>query len=100
MLRLRDGVWAEGKGLRIWPPADVIGVAVPGTVPSVAPLIQLGEFRFHAPLRYKPGEPIRVSVIQLKGLEIDVPPRPHFDHHPEREGAGGECWRDGWAAAV
>ena len=90
-VELRDGVWAEGKGLRIWPPADVIGVAVPGTVPSVAPLIRLGEFRFHTPLRYKPGEAIRISVIQLKGLEIDVPPRPHFDHSPAEKLATGNA---------
>ena len=30
-LSLRGGLWAEGKGLRIWPPAQVAGVAVPGS---------------------------------------------------------------------
>ncbi len=29
-ITLRNGLWAEGKGLRIWPPAEVAGVAVPG----------------------------------------------------------------------
>jgi hypothetical protein len=30
------GVWAEGKGLRIWPPAQVEGVVVPGVSVSCA----------------------------------------------------------------
>jgi hypothetical protein len=78
---LVDGLWAEGKGLRIWPPANVAGVSIPGSngMPGqVRPLIQLDEFRFHAPLRYKPGEPVRISVVELKGLKVDVPPKPHF----------------------
>lgn len=81
-LTLRDGLWAEGKGLRIWPPAEAGGVNLPGTASDgpVAPLIRLAEFRFHAPLDYKPGQAIRISVVQLKGLEIDVPPRSHFEH--------------------
>ena len=79
---LIDGLWAEGKGLRIWPPVDVAGVAVPGPNGAVEtkPLIRLDEFRFHAPLRYKPGEPIRIAVVELIGLDIDVPPKPHFTH--------------------
>jgi hypothetical protein len=84
-LTLRDGLWAEGKGLRIWPPADVIGVAVPGSAAPHAPLIRLAEFRFHAPISYKPGEAIHISVVQLMGLEVDVPPRPHFEHRAEGE---------------
>jgi hypothetical protein len=79
---LIDGLWAEGKGLRIWPPANVAGVAVPGPNGAVEtkPLIRLDEFRFHAPLRYKPGEPIRIAVVELIGLDVDVPPKPHFTH--------------------
>jgi hypothetical protein len=81
-LTLRDGLRAEGKGLRIWPPAEVEGVNVPGVAASGsgAPLIQLAEFRFRAPLHYKPGQAIRISAVQLKGLEVDVPPRSHFEH--------------------
>ena len=86
-LTLRDGLWADGKGLRIWPPAQVAGVAVPGTAAPAVPLILLGEFQFHLPfnykLGYKPGQAIRVSVVQLKGLEVDVPPRSHFEHNAE-----------------
>jgi hypothetical protein len=95
---LVNGLWAEGKGLRIWPPAQVAGVTVPGTsgvAGATAPLIRLAEFRFHSPLRYTPGEPIRISVVELKGLDVDVPPKPHFTHAatsgggaaPEQNGA-------------
>lgn len=79
---LREGLWAEGKGLRIWPPDEAEGVNEPGAAlpSSGSPLIRLAEFRFHAPLRYRPGEAIRISQVQLKGLEVDVPPRSHFEH--------------------
>lgn len=79
---LINGLWAEGNGLRIWPPANVAGVAVPGpnSTDVTKPLITLDEFRFHAPLRYKPGEPIRIAVVELIGLDVDVPPKPHFTH--------------------
>jgi hypothetical protein len=74
---LVKGLWAEGKGLRIWPPARVAGVGVPA---GGEPLIRLDEFRFHAPLHYAPGQPIHVSVVELKGLRVDLPPRSHFEH--------------------
>ncbi len=79
---LRNGVWAEGKGLRIWPPANVGGVAIVGANGALVtkPIIQLDEFRFHTPLRYKPGEPIRIAVVQLSGLDVDIPAKPHFRH--------------------
>lgn len=79
-LTLRNGLWAEGNGLRIWPPAEVEGVRVPGSAGPPTPLIRLDEFRFHAPLDYKSGQAIRISVVQLKGLDVDMPPRPHFEH--------------------
>jgi hypothetical protein len=99
---LVNGLWAEGKGLRIWPPAhhpededlssgtpaQVVGVTVLGTNKAGAngaaaavapgPLIKLDEFRFHAPLSYMPGKPIRISVVELKGLVVDVPPKTQF----------------------
>ena len=83
---LVNGLRAEGKGLRIWPPAQVEGVGVPAGQDE--PLIRLEDFRFHAPLRYRPGEAIHVSVIELKGLSIQLPPRSHFEH-PAETGAGG-----------
>ena len=86
---LINGLWAEGKGLRIWPPIEVSGVAVPGPNGTVVtkPLITLEEFRFHTPLRYKPGEPVRIAVVQLSGLDIDVPPKPPFKHAPAPAGS-------------
>jgi hypothetical protein len=72
-----DGLWAEGKGLRIWPPASVEGIRVPG---EGNPLIRLDEFRFHAPLRLKPGATIHISMVELKGLQVDVPPKTRFAH--------------------
>jgi hypothetical protein len=90
---LVDGLWAEGRGLRIWPPADVEGMAVsgPNGAEVTKPLIQLDDFRFHAPLRFKPGEPVRIAEVQLVGLDIDVPPKPHFSHRAaQNSGAAPE----------
>jgi hypothetical protein len=82
-LSLVNGLWAEGKGLRIWPPARVEGVAVPAGpdgAKQVEPLIRLAEFRFHAPFVYAPGKPIHISVVELKGLSVHLPPKSHFEH--------------------
>lgn len=75
---LVNGLWADGHGLRIWPPARVAGVAVPQG--QGEPLIRLEEFRFHAPLELKPGKPIHISQVELKGLSVHLPPRSHFEH--------------------
>ena len=76
---MRNGIWAEGKGLRIWPPANVAGVFVDTyDAGDAKPIIRLDDFRFHAPLHYKPGQPIRISVVQLTGLDVDVPSKPHI----------------------
>jgi hypothetical protein len=75
---LVKGLWAEGKGLRIWPPAKVAGITVPQG--QGEPLTRLDEFRFHAPLQFKPGKPIHISVVELKGLSIHLPPKSHFEH--------------------
>ncbi len=82
-LRGEWGVWGEGKGLRIWPPADVEGVHVPETNPQREPLIQLGEFHFHAPLHYQSGQPVHITRIYLKGLDIRFPPRSHMQRASE-----------------
>ncbi len=79
-MSLVHGLQAEGHGLRIWPPAQVEGVKVPPAAQAGDPLIRLDEFRFHAPLVYVPGKPIHVSAVELKGLEIDLPPKSHFIH--------------------
>lgn len=107
------GVWAVGKGLRIWAPEQLRGAstadaakelaikpsaalprksarAVASQLPAnsaalesprswvpTGPLIQLDEFRFHVPLRFQPGKPLRIAMLQLVGLKIDMPPRSH-----------------------
>jgi AsmA-like C-terminal region len=93
---LVDGLRAEGKGLRIWPPANVAAVAGPEPIPGpngatasepiIPPLIQLDDFRFHTQLRFKPGEPIRIAVVELEGLNVDIPPKPHLAHNPADNG--------------
>jgi hypothetical protein len=79
---LVDGLHAEGRGLRIWPPAQVQGVAVAPAPDQTVPLIRLEEFRFRAPLRYQPGKPLYIAEVVLKGLDIHVPPRSHFGQSP------------------
>lgn len=107
------GVWAVGRGLRVWPPEGEREVSVPiANMPAAAkpsagktpetgrskasqqssdaaaqqlasssgprgPLIQLNEFRFHVPLRFQPGGPLHIALVQLVGLKIDLPPRSH-----------------------
>jgi AsmA-like C-terminal region len=83
------GLWAQGRGLRIWPPAQVAGVGVPVPQGAGEPLIQVAEFRFHVPLRYHQGQPVHVSAVELKGLEVDLPPHSHF-LHPAGEPRHGE----------
>ena len=69
------GVWGQGKGLRIWPPAEVEGVQVPQPNAPVEPLIRLDEFHFHGPLHYESGKPVHITQVRLKGLDIRFPPR-------------------------
>jgi hypothetical protein len=72
---LVKGIQAEGKGLRIWPPSGEAGSEL---VPINAdPLISLQEFRFHAPLHYRAGEPVQIRHVYLRGLTIKIPPRQH-----------------------
>ena len=97
-MSLANGLWAEGKGLRIWPPAGAAGVTVPGTTGSAAqgtpgwsePLIRLAEFKFHAPLNYGPGKPLHISVVELKGLDVHLPPKSHFEHTAGWAGGAGQ----------
>jgi hypothetical protein len=91
---LANGLWAEGKGLRIWPPARVEGVAVAAGqegAKEAEPLIRLAEFRFHAPLELKPGKPIHISVVELKGLNVHLPPKSHFEHGAARDAGSSEA---------
>jgi hypothetical protein len=86
---LTGGLRAEGKGLRVWPPSEVNGVTVPAAS-SGEPLISLDDFRFRAPLHYSPGERIHISVVQLKGLTVNVPSKSRFTHAKKEEDEGAD----------
>ena len=79
-MSLANGLWAEGKGLRIWPP---------GQAAASAPIIRLAEFRFHGPLHYAPGRPLHISLVELKGLDVDLPPGARFNHLSGRAPGAG-----------
>ena len=84
----RFGIWATGKGLRIWPPHRSGGDHPLETAVQSLPLIQLEEFTFHLPVRwYETGKPVRISEVRLKGLKIDVPPRSERDRTTGLESA-------------
>jgi hypothetical protein len=84
----RFGIWATGKGLRIWPPHREGGDHPLETAVQSMPLIQLEEFSFHVPVRwYQTGKPVRISEVRLKGLAIDVPPRSERDRKTGLESA-------------
>ncbi len=76
-ISLTQGLRAEGKGLRIWPPAEVDGLELAAARGEAQPLIDLQEFYFRAPLHFAPDKPIHIWGITLEGLTITVPPRPH-----------------------
>ncbi len=96
-MSLKDGLKAEGAGLRIWPPAQVAGVNVPANPAADQPLISLAGFRFHAPLHFERGKPFHISSVELKGLDIHLPPRSHFIHQP---GAPSESKPSSYAADI
>jgi|HubBroStandDraft_1064217.scaffolds.fasta_scaffold02597_4 hypothetical protein len=85
-MSLTGGLRAEGRGLRIWPPAEVHGVTVSPTK-SGQPLISIDDFRFRAPLHYSPNTPLRISLVQLRGLVVDLPPASHFSHTGDKKPA-------------
>ena len=87
---LLGGLRAEGRGLRIWPPAEVHGVTIPA-VDGEKPLISLDDFRFRAPLHYAPDRPIRISVVQIHGLTVDLPPKSRFTHAAGPEATGPDA---------
>lgn len=73
-LSLTHGLSVEGRGLRIWPPQQD-GSSASANLP---PLIRLDRFRFRAPLHLRPGASVRIAVLQLEGLNVDIPPRSEF----------------------
>jgi hypothetical protein len=81
------GLWATGRGLRIWPPNRMGGDHPLETAVQSLPLIQLQEFSFHVPLRLESGNPVHIAEVRLKGLEIHVPPRSERDRRTGLESA-------------
>lgn len=73
------GLWAVGRGLRIWPPHRQHGNRPLETAVESTPLIDLGEFRFHVPLRWQLAQHVHIAEIRLKNLVIEVPPPPERD---------------------
>jgi hypothetical protein len=73
------GIWANGRGLRIWPPRHTEGDPSQETSVQSVPLITLDDFRFHVPLRYRAGQTIHIARVRLLGLKIVVPPRSERD---------------------
>lgn len=68
------GIWATGRGLRIWPPHQTEAGRAPTNALDPVPMMSLDELRFHVPLRYPPGRSITISRVRLIGLKIVVPP--------------------------
>ncbi len=81
------GIWANGGGLRIWPPHRTGGDQPLETAVQSVPLITLDDFRFHIPLRYRPDQAINITRVRLTGLRIVVPPRSQRDKFKSTESA-------------
>jgi len=81
------GLWATGRGLRIWPPHKMGGDHPLETAVESLPLIDLAEFSFHVPLRWKTAQAPKIAEVRLKGLKIDVPPRSTRDRGTGLESA-------------
>jgi AsmA-like C-terminal region len=111
----RWGVFAEGRGLRMWPlkhpededlslrtsakPLEGEGLSSKTSGAAAdAPLIRVDEFHFHAPLRYERGKPIRISLVHIEGLTVVVPPRRHDAGKAGAEGTASAASQPGPAA--
>ncbi|HWC99060.1 MAG TPA: AsmA-like C-terminal region-containing protein [Candidatus Sulfopaludibacter sp.] len=66
---LLRGIEISGDGLRIYPPDAVVAAGFS------QPLIAVGHFSFHAGLIGLLFEPTHVRQVQIKGLQINIPPR-------------------------
>jgi hypothetical protein len=81
------GIWADGKGLRIWPPQRSGDNPPAETAANSTPLIELSEFSFHVPLRYRQTKTLRIPEVRLAGLKIVLPPKPERDQKAQIEAA-------------
>jgi len=66
---LLNGLAAEGKGLRIFAPDNVVAAG------ATAPLFAVDHFTFHANLVGLFVRPMHVGTVEVEGLVIDVPPK-------------------------
>jgi hypothetical protein len=82
-IHVRWGVWATGRGLRIWPPQRAGGDHPLETAVQSVPLIALEEFSFHVPFSWDSRAWMHISQVRLQGLDIHVPPK------SERRGGDG-----------
>ena len=83
------GIWADGRGLRIWPPQRQGGDKALETAVNSVPLIELKEFSFHVPLKYRQTQTLRIPEVRFTGLKIVVPPRSERDKKTGIESAAG-----------
>lgn len=70
-VRVSDGLWVEGGGLRIGSPQG-------SGQNQKSALIQVDSFRFHTPLHYNPTTPLHITKVEVAGLRMDLPPHSHF----------------------
>jgi hypothetical protein len=66
---LIKGLAVSGKGLRIYPPDDVVAAG------AKDPLIAVQQFDFHAGLKGLFLKPTHVRSVHVQGLEINIPPK-------------------------
>ncbi len=66
---LIQGLQVSGDGLRIYSPPDVVAAG------ATQPLIAIQHFSFHARLLGLFIKPMHVGTVEVKGLQIQIPPR-------------------------
>lgn len=76
------GLWAQGRGLSIWPSAPTSMDSASLSTANREPLIRLDSFRFHVPLRLQTAAPLHINAVRLQGLQIHIPPRQPALHRP------------------
>ena len=74
----------SGGGLRIFPPADVVAAG------ATHPLIEIGEFGFHAGIFGLMFKPTHVGSVQVRGLTIHIPPKAQRQQGSSRPAHSGK----------
>ncbi|WP_255550881.1 AsmA-like C-terminal region-containing protein [Granulicella sp. dw_53] len=81
---LGRGLEVTGKGLRIYPPDDVVAAG------ANKPLIGVGSFEFHSGLRGLFLKPMHVGTVHVSGLAINIPPKEQRQAGAKRERHAGK----------